>query len=100
MKNDILKTLALRAKNRMINKNLRDTYNGSSVKIIDNQDVKFMEKVKELVLNEQDLHNPISKLMDEKVLMNLDARARERYLFETIDKYQQARKKVLSEGIC
>lgn len=34
MKNDILKTLAMKAKNRMINKELRATYANTNVKII------------------------------------------------------------------
>ena len=34
MKNDMLKTLAMRAKNRMINKNLRNTYSNADIKII------------------------------------------------------------------
>lgn len=101
MKNDILKTLAMRAKNRMINKNIRDTYSNVSVKIITKSDDGFIEKVKDLVAKEGEICNPIKKLMDDNKLMHLDERGRERYLFETIEKYQNARRKMLSEnGVC
>lgn len=101
MKNDILKTLAMRAKNRMINKNLRDTYSNATVKIITKNDDNFTQKVRELVTNEEDICNPFKKLMDESKLMNLDEKGRERYLFETIEKYQEARRKMLAEnGVC
>ena len=101
MKNDILKTLAMRDKNRMINKNLRDTYSNANVKIISKNDEKFDQKVRELVRSGQDIHNPIKKLMDETKFMNLDERGRERYLFETIEKYNEIRNKMLAEnGAC
>ena len=101
MKNDILKTLAMRAKNRMINKNLRDTYSNANVKIISKNDEKFDQKVRELVRSGQDIHNHIKKLMDETKFMNLDERGRERYLFETIEKYNEIRNKMLAEnGAC
>ena len=101
MKNDILKTLAMRAKNRMINKTLRDTYSNANVKIISKNDEKFDQKVRELVRSGQDIHNPIKKLMDETKFMNLDERGRERYLFETIEKYNEIRNKMLAEnGAC
>lgn len=97
MKNDLLKTLAMKAKNRMINKNLRNSYVNSSVKIIDNYDKNFYEKVKEILVNNEDIFNPLKRLMDEDKLMNLDPRGRERYLLETIEKYQQARRMIQNE---
>ena len=101
MKNDILKALALKAKNRMINKNLRATYANTNVKIINNQDVGFYNKVKEMITTDRDVSNPLKRLMDEKRLMNLDARGREKYLLETIEKYQEARRLMEKEsGVC
>lgn len=101
MKNDILKALALKAKNRMINKNLRATYANTNVKIINNQDVGFYNKVKEMIATDRDVSNPLKRLMDEKRLMNLDARGREKYLLETIEKYQEARRLMEKEsGVC
>lgn len=101
MKNDILKTLAMRAKNRMINKNLRDTYSNANIKIIPHDDEKFNQKVRELIESGEDIHNPIKKLMDEAKFMKLDERGRERYLFETIERYNEIKNKMLAEkGIC
>ena len=101
MKNDILKTLAMRAKSRMINKNLRDTYSNANVKIISKNDEAFVQRVRELVESGEDISNPIKRLMDDNKLMNLDERGRERYLFETIEKYQEVRRKMLAEnGVC
>lgn len=97
MKNDLLKTLAMKAKNRMINKNLRDTYANTNVKIIDKYDKAFYEKVKEIITDNEDIFNPLKRLMDENKLMNLDPHGRERYLLETIEKYQQARRMIQSE---
>lgn len=97
MKNDLLKTLAMKAKNRMINKNLRNTYSNTSIKIIDSYDKGFYEKVKEMMVNDEDIFNPLKRLMDEDKLMKLDSRGRERYLLETIEKYQQARRMIESE---
>ncbi len=98
MKNDILKTLAMRAKNRMVNKNLRETYANTNIRIIENYDQGFYDKVKDLMINENDICNPLKKLMDENRLMSLDERGRERYLLETIDKYQKARKMIEREN--
>lgn len=101
MKNDILKTLAMRAKNRMINKNLRKTYSNADIKIIPHDDEKFNQKVRDLIESGEEIHNPIKKLMDDSKFMKLDERGRERYLFETIEKYNIVREKLLAEkGIC
>ena len=97
MKNDLLKTLAMKAKNRMINKNLRNTYSNTNVKIIDKYDKNFYDKVKEMMVNNEDILNPLKRLMDDNKLMNLDPRGRERYLLETIEKYQNARRMIQNE---
>lgn len=97
MKNDILKILASKAKNRLINKNLRNTYSNIDVKIINKTDDNFYNKVKEIMDEKTYVCNPLKRLMDENKLMKLDARGRERYLLETIEKYQEARRKIESE---
>lgn len=101
MKKDILKHLAMRAKSRMLNKNLRDTYSNVNVKIIKKEDEKFDQKVRDLLEKGEDIFNPIKQLMDEKKLLTLDERGRERYLFETIERYNEIRNQVLAErGAC
>lgn len=98
MKSDALKALALRAKNRLLNKGLRDTYSNANFKVINKRDNDFVEKVKDVMEKEDAVTNPLKYLMDEKRLMNLDPRARERYLLETIEKYQAARKEIEQES--
>ena len=98
MKNDLLKTLAMKAKNRMINKNLRNGYSLSSVKIINNNDEEFYKKVKEIMTEDSDTYNPLKRLMDENKLMNLDVRSREKYLLETIEKYQRAKELFIKQS--
>ena len=98
MKNDLLKALALKAKNRMTNKNLRNTYCGVDVKIINNNDENFYNKVKEIMNENTYVCNPLKRLMDDNKLLKLDARGKERYLLETIEKYQEARRRIEREN--
>lgn len=99
MKNDALKNLALRAKNRLLHKGLRDTYSNANIKVISNRDQDFVDKVKDVLKKEDSLTNPIKYLMDEQRLIKMDPRARERYLLETIEKYQSAKKLIEQESI-
>ena len=97
MRNDILKILANRAKNRLMNKSLRDTYSNASIKIINNNDDKFYNKVKEMLSEDKNITNPIKRLMDESKLIKMNSLQREKYLFETIVKYNSARERFLKE---
>ncbi len=98
MKNDLLKTLAMKAKNRMINKSLRDTYSNANIKIISTNDQAFYDKVKEIVNNDEYVLNPLQRLMDQDKMLKMDARAKERYLLETIEKYQKAKIMIENEN--
>lgn len=99
MRNDILKILANRAKNRLMNKSLRDTYSNASIKIINNNDDKFYNKVKEMLTEDKNITNPIKRLMDESKLIKMNSLQREKYLFETIVKYNSARERFLKEEV-
>ena len=99
MRNDILKILANRAKNRLMNKSLRDTYSNASIKIINNNDDKFYNKVKEMLSEDKNIINPIKRLMDESKLIKMNSLQREKYLFETIVKYNSARERFLKEEV-
>ena len=99
MKNDVLKNLALRAKNRLLNKGLRETYSNANIKVIPNKDSEFIEKVKDVLKREDGITNPLKYLMDEQRLLKMDPRARERYLLETIEKYQIAKREVSKESL-
>ena len=85
MKSDVLKNLAMRAKNRLLNKNLRTTYSNASFKTIDSKDDAFYAKVKKVVSNEDSICNPIKFLMDDNLLLSLDERGKERYLLQTVE---------------
>ena len=99
MRNDILKIMANRAKNRLMNKSLKDTYPNVSIKIISNNDDKFYNKVKEMLNKNKNVTNPIKLLMDENKLIKMNSLQREKYLFETISKYISARERFFKEEL-
>lgn len=101
---DALKRMAMLAKNRLRNK-VRENDNKSlkksdrfkvlfgegvdiKCKIITKEDEKLYAKVKQMLDENQDVANPIAKLIDYKVFNRLDDNAKERYLFELINKYK------------
>ena len=101
MKSDALKNLALRAKNRLLNKNLRNSYSTAEIKIIDRYDNEFYNKVKEITSQCEPVSNPLKHLMDDSLLLSLDSKERERYLFQTIEKYKEAKLRLERESkIC
>lgn len=91
MKSNMIKVLAMRAKNRMMNRGSLDANYDSRIKIINNEDLEFIDKVKSVLENERKSINPMKYLMDEKRLMKLDDKGRERYLLETTEKYLKAK---------
>ena len=99
MRNDILKIMANKAKNRLLNKSLKDTYPNVSIKIISNNDDKFYNKVKEMLNKNKNVTNPIKLLMDENKLIKMNSLQREKYLFETINKYISARERFFKEEL-
>lgn len=100
MKSDLLKALALKAKNRLINRNNR-SYNKETteIKIISADDKDFEQKVRSLLQNEEFNLSPMKFLMDENKLMKLDSIGRERYLFETIDKFNKVKNQIEKDNI-
>ena len=91
MKNEALKNLAMRAKNRLLNKNIRESYSNASIKVIDNRDEEFYNKVRYVMDNEDTVYNPMKYLMDEDKYLKMDICGRERYLLQTIERYREAR---------
>ncbi len=98
MKNDMLKTLALRAKNRLICKNNSGKpipeKNDFRIKIIKSGDEVFYDKVKTLLEREESVLNPIKELMDERAYSNMSTMEREKYLLETVDKFTRVKSKI------
>ena len=99
MATNMLKILANRAKNRMMNKGVNDVRFDAKVKIINSQDDEFVEKVRAVLSNEKKALNPMKYLMDEKRLMKLDCLGREKYLLEITEKYLKAKSVIEREGI-
>lgn len=97
MKRDIIKMLAAKAKNRLMNKNLRNTYNNANIKVITDNDEDFYNKVKDMLNEEEFIENPLKRLMDDNKLMKMNPQQRERYLLETIEKYLSVRNKIFAE---
>ena len=104
MKNKVLKNLAMNARNRLINrtnenaklKQKTSVYSPNvKFRIISNEDSEFLARANSL--SEEDLFYPLKKLIDESYFSTLDAKGKERYLLETIDKYAKFRTRVQSE---
>lgn len=97
MKSNTLKMLALKAKNRMMNKSGFEAKYDSRIKVISNDDSEFVEKVRSVLESEKKSMNPFKYLMDDKRLMKLDTIGRERYLLEITEKYLKAKAVIESE---
>ena len=98
MKNNTLKMLAMRAKNRMMNRGGLAPAD-SRVKIIENKDSDFIERVRGVLENDKKSINPLKYLMDEKQLMKLDSMSREKYLLEVTEKYLKAKAEIERQEI-
>ena len=97
--NDILKNFALRAKNKLLGKDTKNSIN-VKVKTISFKDDAFKEKVEYLMDRENESFNPMHFLMDDKLLKTLDSEQKERYLLETIDKYLRFKNEITMERSC
>lgn len=100
MKNNLLKRLAEKARNRMLGKNIYKNSESVCVRAIADEDADFNLRAREVFLKSEadSSYNPIKMLMDEKVLIKLDSRGREKYLLETIEKYLKAKLTFLRNG--
>ena len=102
---DALKKMALMAKNRLRNK-VRENDNkalqkgdrfkvlfGEGVdiksKIITKEDAKLYGKVKQMLDENEDIVNPLAKLIDYKIFNKLNDSEKERYLLVLVNKYKQ-----------
>lgn len=97
MQNNTLKMLAMRAKNRLMNKD--NDRSLTQIKIINNEDNLFIEKVRTLLQNQEMCKNPLKSLMDDNYITKLDDLNRERYLLETMEKYLKAKELVENENL-
>ena len=112
---DALKRMALMAKNRLRNK-VRENDNktlqkgdrfkvlfGEGVdiksKIITKEDAKLYGKVKQMLDENEDIVNPLAKLIDYKIFNKLNDSEKERYLLVLVNKYKQYKIKYYDERI-
>lgn len=93
--NDVLKSIALRAKRRLVGK---ENVVNAKIKVISNEDEDFKSKVEFLLAQEEVVSNPVQYLMDNKAMKGMSSEARERYLLSTLDKYSMLRSKLESEA--
>lgn len=105
MKSDLLKTLAHKAKNRMIHRNTLgkacgygEAALGCSITVIDERDENFYEEVKKMITEEDYVKNPIKRLMNEERYKSLDARGQEKYLLDTIERFLKYRDQIEKEN--
>ncbi len=100
MKNRTIKNLAIFAKNRLIQKGgkLPSPASTSNVtfKLILNEDDAFFEKVKNLL--EENSISPIKELMDKKRYDSLDEFGKQKYLLDTVEKFQVMKRKIEMEN--
>lgn len=97
MRNDILKSFALKAKKKLLGK---ENEVRAKIKVISFEDEAFKEKVEYLISKEDEIFNPIHFLMDDKVMRSLDSAGKERYLLSTIDKYMRYKNEIIEEKSC
>ena len=108
MRNDILKTLAQKAKDRMRTGYNEDEGKRLQVKkrlssdfkirvISDGVDDKFYTKVIEVLKNEEYCLSPIKLLINESVYNSLDNVGKEHYFFDTLEKYNKCKQKYEKE---
>lgn len=94
MSNRTIKSLAISAKNRLIQKSgkiLSPVRENVTFKIIMNEDDAFFEKVKNLL--EENSISPIRELMDKKRYDSLDEFGKQKYLLDTVEKFQNSKRR-------
>lgn len=96
-KSYLLKRLALQAKRRLISGVESNTYlcadvKNQNIKIFSNdEDEKFYKKVCQILMENPDVHNPIGKLIDNKVYNSLQSSSKEKYFFDLVDRYGECK---------
>ena len=100
MRNRTLKTLAVSAKNRLIQKSgvVVSPTKGENVtfKLLTNEDDALFDKVKSII--ESNTISPIRELMDKKKFDNLDELGRQKYLLDTIEKFKEIKSRIEIEN--
>lgn len=91
-----LKDLANRAKNRLLNKGLRDTYSHANAIACNNMNMNFFnDKNKRDKTNE----SPFKYLLHEDEKMDIAPEAQERYLLNSIRKYLEEKNRLDKDAL-
>ena len=118
MSNNELRNLALLAKQRLKsanykkdckNKNIYNQQNSYFIKnitamrklsgqcefvtITDEEDLKFLKRVYSMLKTDEDVYNPIGRLIDQTYFSTLNDTEKQQYVFNLADKYGRAREK-------
>jgi len=91
----------LSGKNVQKVKDYYNTYIYETVREKDNkamEDELFLQKVREIIDNEEYINNPLKLLMNDEYLATLDYSGKQRYILELSDKYRKARDKIKLEN--
>ena len=99
MRNRTIKNLAICAKNRLIQKSgkvVSPIADNVTFKIIMDKDEAFFEKVKNLLA--ENSITPIKELMDKKHYDGLDDFGKQKYLLDTIEKFQTTKRRIENEA--
>ena len=84
---------------------IKDYYSSyiiENIKIKDSNSLEeelFLQKVREIVENEEYINNPLKLLMNDEYLESLDYGGKQRYILEISEKYRKAREKVELEKV-
>ena len=90
-KSDILKTIAQKAKRRLVGREQPTT---AKIKVISNEDADFKSKVEFLLAQETLVTNPVHYLIDEKIFAKMNDSEKELYLLSTLDKFSALRRQI------
>ena len=91
MKSDVLKIIAQKAKRRLIGK---ENVVSAKIKVISIEDEDFKTKVEYLLSQESVVSNPVHYLIDDRILNSMAENQKEKYLLDTLDKYNSLRNKL------
>ncbi len=86
-----LKDLANKAKNRLLNKGLRDTY--SNANVLSCTSMNFFNQDKDNVKEIHKSENPLKYLLREDKMMSITSEDKERLILNSIRKYQEEKRK-------
>ena len=94
---DFLKCFAQKAKRRLVGK---ENVVNAKIKVISNDDEDFKNRVENLLSQEEVVTNPVHYLIDDKFFKGLEGDAKERYLLNTLDKYNSFRNEIEKVSSC